>query len=260
MNILNINQPGGFPMTTRILDELQKAYTLFNSLGAISGDKTIISGCVTTGTNVSDGYVYVNGEVFNFVGGTLQTEVKIVEVTEALVFENNVSKTVIKTRYVTFGTGIDTIPWADFTRGLETKEIQALFNGITTSLTTINNKLATIATGADVSLQPDFNQLDNTKKDYIKNKPVGAFLYKGTYVIGDVAAGGGTKRTVTFPNVGTNNYMIVGELTSNSANWDVDNEVGWMSKDKTNTSFELLLAEFAPATQNLSFIFMLIPM
>ncbi len=33
------------------------------------------------------------------------------------------------------------------------------------------NKLADIAAGAEVNVQPDWNQTDNTKDDYIKNKP-----------------------------------------------------------------------------------------
>lgn len=125
MNQFNFNQVGGFPMTTRILDELQKAFAVFNGLGAISGDKTIISGCVTTGSNVSDGVVYVNGEVFEFKGGSAQTKVKIVEVVETLVFEDGAAKSVIKTRYVTFGTGVGAMDWVDFKRGFETKEIPA---------------------------------------------------------------------------------------------------------------------------------------
>lgn len=128
MNSLNFNQTGGFPLTTKILDELQKAFSVFNGLGALAGDKTIISGCVQTGTEVSDGVVYVNGEVFAFKGGAMQTKVRIVEVVENLAFQNGNSNPVIKTRFVQFGNGVGAMDWVDFTRPLETKELAALLN------------------------------------------------------------------------------------------------------------------------------------
>lgn len=157
MNQFNFNQVGGFPMTTRILDELQKAFAVFNALGALSGDKTIISGCVTTGSNVSDGVVYVNGEVFEFKGGTAQSKVKIVEVVETLVFEDGAAKSVIKTRYVTFGTGVGAMDWVDFKRGIQTKELEGLFlekanknsfDALADAFALVYTKLLTIESGA----------------------------------------------------------------------------------------------------------------
>jgi hypothetical protein len=123
MNKLDVNQVGGFPLTTRILDELQKIPAVFNGLGGIAGDKTILYGCTVTGSTASDGVVFVNGEVFFFKGGIVQTKVIIKEDTENLVFENNESKTVIRTRYVQFGSGVGAMDWADFKRPLETKNI-----------------------------------------------------------------------------------------------------------------------------------------
>jgi hypothetical protein len=123
MNVLVVNQVGGFPMTTRILDEIQKAHAVFNALGALGGDLTIISGCAVAGLNVGNGYVYINGEVLEFRGGLAQTKVIVKEDTEFLVFQNGNSNPVIKTRYATFGTGINAINWADFKRPLETKNL-----------------------------------------------------------------------------------------------------------------------------------------
>ncbi|MBF2708791.1 hypothetical protein [Flavobacterium soyangense] len=131
MNTMNFGNTGGFPMSTRILDELQTAFSIFNALGAIAGDKTIISGCVTTGSIVSPGVVCINGEVLEFRGGTAQTKVKIVEVVENLLFEDNISKPVIKTRYVTFGTGVGAMDWVDFKAGFPTKNIDTLVARIT---------------------------------------------------------------------------------------------------------------------------------
>lgn len=130
MNKLEVNQVGGFPMTTRILDEIQKAHAVFNSLGGLAGNFTIIAGCVTAGTTVSDGFVFINGEVFDFKGGLAQSKVIIKEDVENLTFQNGNANPVIKTRYVTFGTGVGAINWVDFKRPIETKEISALIQRI----------------------------------------------------------------------------------------------------------------------------------
>jgi len=260
MNQFNFNQVGGFPMTTRILDELQKAFAVFNGLGAISGDKTIISGCVTTGSNVSDGVVYVNGEVFEFRGGTAQTKVKIVEVVETLVFEDGAAKSVIKTRYVGFGTGVGAMDWGDFKRGIQTKELQALFANINNSLTTIVAKLDTIDENAKVQVNSDWNS--TTGKSQILNKPtiVSPFILKGIFSVGNVAGGGGSTLTVNFSDIGTNAYMVVGTLVSKGNDWNQDNDVMFVIREKTSTSFKILLREVAGATQNLEFEYALIPL
>ena len=130
MNKLEVNQVGGFPMTTRILDEIQKAHAVFNSLGGLAGNFTIIAGCVTTGSTVGDGFVFINGEVFDFKGGLAQTKVIIKEDVENLTFQNGNANPVIKTRYVTFGTGVGAINWGDFKRPIETKEISGLIQRI----------------------------------------------------------------------------------------------------------------------------------
>ena len=133
MNTMNFGNTGGFPMSTRILDELQTAFSIFNALGAIAGDKTIISGCVTTGSIVSPGVVCINGEVLEFRQGSLpgvNPKVKIIEAIESLLFEDNESKPVIRTRYVQFGTGVGAMDWADFKRPLETKTIASLLQRI----------------------------------------------------------------------------------------------------------------------------------
>lgn len=259
MNKLDVNQVGGFPMTTRILDEIQKAFAVFNALGAISGDKTIISGCVTVGTNVSAGVVYVNGEIFSFTGGTVQTKVKIVETAETLVFEDGMAKSVIKTRYVTFGTGVDAMDWVDFKKPLETKGLADTFESIGTSLTAIIDKLDTIDEHAKVQLPTDWDQADNTAKDYLKNKPnIINYLVKGAFALGDVNSTD-ELRTITFPTVGTNNYMVLGCMVSTGSNFSNDNDVMWMVREKTNTSFKITLREVSGIMQSLTFEYMLIP-
>ena len=118
MNKLNFNQTGGFPMSTNILDAVQTAYSLFNHLGNLAGELVIISGCVITGNTVSDGAVYINGELLEFKGGSISTNVIIKEETESRVFEDGATKPIIYKRYAGFGSSTPdkTFKWEDFKR------------------------------------------------------------------------------------------------------------------------------------------------
>ncbi|WP_163401401.1 hypothetical protein [Flavobacterium fluviatile] len=254
MNKLDVNQTGGFPLTTRILDELQKISAVFNGLGGIAGDKTILYGCNVTGSTASDGVVFVNGEVFLFKGGIVQTKVIIKEDTENLVFENNESKTVIRTRYVQFGSGIGAMDWADFKKPKETKEIEAALNS-KTDLTTfealadafaiVYTKMLTIETGAQKNLQEvyDFqivetlnrqngiNDNDFTKNYYVVNPPSGftmAHLKGFTASIAKIAFSGNVDNSDTLwckYSVGANNVTIT---CNNSENRSVS-EVSYLA-------------------------------
>jgi hypothetical protein len=266
MNKLEVNQVGGFPLTTRILDELQKAYTIFNALGAIVGEITIISGCTVTGSNVGNGVVFINGEVLEFRGGLAQTKVITKEEVENLTFQNGNANPVIKTRYATFGSGVGAVDWADFKRGFQTKDlVEALLlkanasvvNTLSGQLTTVINKLNTIQEGAQVQVRSDWNATTGVK--VIDNKPdfSSPFLYKGMYDIGDVTSTD-IIRTVTFPDVGTSAYFVLGLPKSLSPDWNNGNDVFANWGNPTNTSFELYLREVAANTQNSKFYYVLI--
>ena len=270
MNKINFNQSVGFPLETNILDKLQEAFFLMNAFGAIAGNFTIISGCQVSGSNVSNGTVYINGELLEFRGGVVQTNVRIIETVEALEFEDTNMNDVIYTRYVTFGTATtNTFPWASFRRGLETKEIaaqladkvsNAALAGLSNLVNSMNSKLGTIETGANKNIQPNWTQGDTSKADYIRNKPeIISILHKGTLVIGDLTKTDDTF-TISFPSLGTNNYVVVGSLVSRGKEWNEDNDVFWMVRNKQYGSFELLLREITKDTQNLSFDYVLIPL
>lgn len=130
MNTIDFNQVGGFPMTTNILGRMQTAFSIFNSLGNIVGDKTIISGCVVNGSETSPGVVFLNGEIFEFRGGATQSKVVIREDVEMLLYQNNNAYPSIKTRHIQFGTGVNAMDWADFKRGFPTSNIDALIQRI----------------------------------------------------------------------------------------------------------------------------------
>ncbi|AUS04476.1 phage baseplate protein [Pseudotamlana carrageenivorans] len=147
MNIFDFLQTGGFPFETDTLHEMQAAYNIFNAFGALAGDKTIISGCAVTGSTVSDGVVYLNGEVFNFVGGNEQATVRIIETPTSKVFEDGSTKEVLKKRHVTFASGVGAINWSEFTRLDSLKNINSRILPPGTNPQLYSGAIANIPTG-----------------------------------------------------------------------------------------------------------------
>ncbi|MEJ8606287.1 hypothetical protein JSO56_05040 [Riemerella anatipestifer] len=149
MNRLNFNQTGGFPLSTNILDAMQTAYSLFNKLGGLAGNLAIISGCEVSGNSVADGVVYINGEILDFKGGTLGTNVIIREETESRVFEDGSNKAVIFKRYATFGSSTpeQTYSWADFKRVFPTTEIASFKKSLEDRIKALENKKHPIPIG-----------------------------------------------------------------------------------------------------------------
>lgn len=116
MNVVKLDQTGGFPLETETLAHMQDAYGIFQALGNIVGEKSIIKGCVVAGVNVSDGVVYLNGELLQFVGGAIQATVVVIETAVSGEFEDGLVKPIYYTRYATFGAGVGAVNWADFVR------------------------------------------------------------------------------------------------------------------------------------------------
>ncbi|TGN26758.1 phage baseplate protein [Empedobacter tilapiae] len=126
MNKIDFQQTGGFPLETDTLDAMQTAYNIFNSLGNIIAPLAIISGCDQIGNQISNGIVYINGEVIEFRGGT-PTQFVIIgeEVKSRLFYEETKEKPVYRTRYATFGesAGNKNYRWSDFHRPFSLKDI-----------------------------------------------------------------------------------------------------------------------------------------
>lgn len=61
--------------------------------------------------------------------------------------------------------------------------------------------------------------------------------------------------TVTIPNVGTADYYVIGSFKSNSTNYDLDNDVMWVWREPTATSFKIAIREVSGNAQNLTFYY-----
>ncbi|ALU74277.1 hypothetical protein AUW17_02885 [Tenacibaculum dicentrarchi] len=114
MNYLDFQQNGGFPLETNTLTEMQKAWQIFNAFGFLAGDKTIISGCEISGNQITNGFIYLEGELLEFRGGIKQNSVVIIQEETKATFEDKTEKPVYFTRYATFGVSGNSIPWSDF--------------------------------------------------------------------------------------------------------------------------------------------------
>ena len=125
MNRINFDNTGGFPLGTYTLDFMQKSYQLLNALGNIAGNLSILSGCEEVGRGITDGVVYIDGEVLPFKGAPIFEKVIIVETSQKRIFKDGVEKAVEYTRYATFGNSINGHLWADFKRPLNNQQIEA---------------------------------------------------------------------------------------------------------------------------------------
>ncbi len=116
MNNIKFNQTGGFPLDTNLLDFMQNSYQLLNVLGEMAGNLSILKGCQQTGSVVSSGIVYIEGEVLPFKGGVKGGKVVIKTDKTSLQFENGENYEVEEVRYAAFGVSSTSFNWNDFKR------------------------------------------------------------------------------------------------------------------------------------------------
>lgn len=135
MNKIHVQQTGGFPLESDTLTFMQESWNIFNQLGAMAGEKVILSGCIESGGNVSPGFVVYNNEVLPFEGGALASLVRVVSVTEEREFEDGASKAVYETRKMVFGS--PGIPWSSFKRVKSLRELTSTIDSMNSKLTPV---------------------------------------------------------------------------------------------------------------------------
>ncbi|CAL2108170.1 putative Phage tail collar domain family protein [Tenacibaculum sp. 190524A02b] len=123
MDKINFLQTGGYRLELETFDKMQSSYYLLQSFGELVGTRAIIKGCEINGTQISDGVVYIDGELFPFKGGTFQPTVIILEKSEKIEFENGEEKDTFFHRWVECGIGTEEIAFKDLKRFDPTKGI-----------------------------------------------------------------------------------------------------------------------------------------
>lgn len=99
MQKIDLTKNGGFPLTQDALNFLQTAFKEpMYALGAMFGNKTIITGMAVGSGSVAEGWFFYNGEPIYFTASTLDTKVSISESLVSVEFEDGLTKAVYKTK------------------------------------------------------------------------------------------------------------------------------------------------------------------
>ncbi|MCU7615675.1 hypothetical protein NZ698_00575 [Chryseobacterium sp. PBS4-4] len=109
-------QTDGVPLTADLMDQIQEAYAIFNVIGSVAGNFTILSGCEINGTLVNPGIVVINGDVLFFEGGTVNQNVFIHQEDILKTFKNQQAKVLIEKRTVKFGNASTVYNWSEFVK------------------------------------------------------------------------------------------------------------------------------------------------
>ena len=182
----------GFPGTNKTLRFIQDAFKEpLGALAQLAGDKTIITGVVSTAGIVSNGFITYNGEIIPFQGGNYASTVTIVEAFENVNYNTDANDDTVldslpayRTIYAMCGTGgIDIFNFSELAPLKTIKELSAFslpagividpnyvhtdYNFTLALLTKLNG----IEAGAEVNVQADWNITAPSSDAFIKNKP-----------------------------------------------------------------------------------------
>lgn len=139
----NFLQTGGVPLTNDLMSLIEEAYGIFEVLGDLSGNLTILSGCDLVGSTVQPGIVAIEGKLYYFEGGAITSTVFIHTEEIQKTFQDTTTKTLIYKKTVKFGNASITYNWGDFVKLKTLKEIQAIVNN-SASQTDLNALLARV--------------------------------------------------------------------------------------------------------------------
>lgn len=248
---------GGYPFDDVSIDYFQQ---MFNDrdgfIASIVGDNTILSGVelnVNTG-QVSQGLIVVNGKLYHLVSGQNHAKIsKQSQVTQRQ-FKDGSLKDAYTNDFYEFGeAGTDVINFSELQRVDSLKLITAILERKPTEQ---QRGLARPATAQEV--------IDGNKNDVFlspKNFPQNVLkkLYSGTKNIGNIPATDHNV-TVSFPNVGTANYVVIGNLVSNASDPFPDNDINFVYYAKTASSFGLSFREISGGQKNVRFDYVIVAM
>lgn len=280
-------QDGGVPLTNDLMAEIMNSIQIFNVLGEIGGNLTILTGCVVTGNTVSSGVVYINGDILPFEGGYISDSVIVEETTTDKIFEDLQPKSLIYKKVAKFGIGNPQYAWSDFVnvddlrtimQKLNSKasqssvdELANLINAMSGSITTLGNSLTAHVTNQQNPHAVSMQQIGIIKRGSIylgdiNGKSIGWTSNGDGYSIvlisknQAVASNGGDDQyRVTFTeNLPTTNYAVV--VTFTGADWNNDNDLTYAIISKRLNGFDIAIREVSPNTQTTGMDYIIIKM
>lgn len=99
MNRADFSRLGGLPVTQYTFAFMQAAFTdTINAIAALLGPNAILSGVTVVGSNVSAGWVLINGEILPFEAGVKTDFVEVYETVAQRTYADNADKDVYYTR------------------------------------------------------------------------------------------------------------------------------------------------------------------
>jgi hypothetical protein len=262
MNLIDFTKNGGYRFKQFTLRKMQEAYfqllKMFVSFCNIpETGNYIISGCKVVGVNITDGYLYIDGELCKFTQaeGTAASKIKKNVVIQSLGFKNGNNENVFRFVDAVIDPAGTTL--SAFTRIAPV--FDANYNNYSTEE---KDKLNGIEAGAEVNVQSDWSQTNAAADDFIKNKPLGkllTYLKQGVYIHGDLLSSSQLV-TIAFGDVGTDQYKVLGNIIGSGSNGTNESRVNYIIRNKTATSFQLAMNDYTNSgNQNLRFEYVLIP-
>lgn len=116
MNKLDFNIKPGWPGSTETWEYLQNMILQAQGTSLLGGRNLILSGCIESVGNATDGIVCIDGEIFPFIGGPVQPTIIIVDAEVSREFFGGAINPYYHNRTATFGTGAGSVAWTDFKR------------------------------------------------------------------------------------------------------------------------------------------------
>lgn len=259
MEKIDFTQNGGYRLTQSTFKKMQDGYfeilaAFVSALGIPNVGKYIISGCYISGVNITDGFMYIDGELcpFSSIVGDNNTKIKKLETFQTVAFENGSNPPVWKT--TTAVEDVSGTKLSDFTRinlVIDPNYVHT-DNNFTAALLA---KLNGIESGAKANVQTDWNVVNPLSDAYLKNKPtIQNILYSSFMIIGNFPSGGveTARMTIPFPSVGTTDYKVNLYIKSISPTANAGQDaIPIVTSNYTASSFDIIGRQFGTPIQNL---------
>lgn len=166
----------GIALTQDLLNFLQTSYR--DAIAAVSlffGDLVIVSGVVNEGSNYSDGWVAIAGELLPITGGLIATNIIIEETTATEEFGDGTNKTVYYTRRAKLsssgGWPVSSFVRISTAKSITTDRLLKAGDTMSGALAMGTNKITGLANGTNAADAVNKSQLDAAINNLISGAP-----------------------------------------------------------------------------------------
>jgi hypothetical protein len=269
--IIDFLQLGGYRLEQPTFEKMQSTYyfilkAMIGHFGIEDVGNYIISGCEVNAGNITEGILYIDGNLcfFEGVNGDVNPKIKKETTTETLEFQNGTTPVVFtKVIAVLDGTGVELNLFTRVPHPFNFPADVVIDPNYIAFTQALLDKLNNIEDYAEVNIKPSWTALPGTSNEILDKPVIPNVLRIGQKDLYNFPATGQEARVVNFPDVGTTNYMVLYSIKSEGIevlpaqalfNLDILHDVGVF----TNTSFNILGFEFNSSLQNLTLHYMIV--